>query len=597
MLVYLPRWSRYGTFAAFALACSACTAPVEYSDLRPDGPPEVLTISVNALDSRPTSGGNGATVEQATFCKTSGPNDGAAGAGDPQRPDQVNTIDLVPLIICPEDLTKGIDPRNDAMPEAWYARIEFDELLDPSIEDLVPNVDASGAPDGTYTGTLANTQPVTLKCDSATGAGQVEVPYDGYYSPSGDKISYPLGPSLVIVPADPTVVATSSGCSITLKENIKDKDGNQVPADQRGPYTFKVGAITVTVIDPPDSTPPGKQDPIAAGVDITFNTAVTKASINAADMTTGDSTVWKFTPALTNPYAFQEAPEEYFFGADFPVSGGPYTFTFLQGAKLIDQCGKSQTLGAPSVDAQTQTSLTTNALKLSGITGATEPGAKILLAFNQYMDFATLDPATEFTISPAVTNVDVEPTADLSKTMVYGDFKLGTMYTFTLKSAATIDDCPGGEFIATGCGVPKSTTYSSPMDQVVTFTTASAIVLKSVSPKDNASESVNASIAGIVLTFNQEMDPATFVQGTDFTISPNVPLTVTNKGTAGSGTYEQIKLAPAAPGTFPPGTYTFTLLKSGSVADKIVPADTFSPTADQVIHFTVTANAAPHVCL
>ena len=52
MFVYLPRWSRYGLFAACTLASAACDKPDLYSDLRPDGPPEVLTVSVNAPDNR-----------------------------------------------------------------------------------------------------------------------------------------------------------------------------------------------------------------------------------------------------------------------------------------------------------------------------------------------------------------------------------------------------------------------------------------------------------------------------------------------------------------------------------------------------------------
>src|SRR6185312_10559035 len=118
--------------------------------------------------------------------------------------------------------------------------------------DLVADVDAMGQPTGTYTGTLKNTQPVTLKCESVTGSGLVDVPYDGYYSPSGNSISYPLGPSLVIIPNDPTVVATNSECQITLKSNITDKEGNQVPADQIGPYKFKIAPVQVLVIDPSD---------------------------------------------------------------------------------------------------------------------------------------------------------------------------------------------------------------------------------------------------------------------------------------------------------------------------------------------------------
>jgi len=497
------------------------------------------------------------------------------------------------LDLCPTDLTKGVDELTNALPEAWYARIQFDELLDPTIEDLVPDVDDMGAPTGTYTGTLANTQPVTLQCQSSKGTNAlVDVPYDGYYSPSGNLISYPVGPSLVIIPADPTVVATASECTITLKSNIKDKDGNQVPADQIGPYKFRVGAIEVLVIDPTSAD--SKQDPIAAGVDITFNTAVDGASLAGDPGPPVVPPAFAFTPMVDNPYVSQETAEEFFFGADFPVSGGPYTFSLLAGAKLVDQCGKTTTLGAPSVDALTETTFTTNALKLNGITGATEPGAMINIAFNQYMDVSTLLPS-EFTISPAVTcqdcanapGVDVEysPTANI---LIHGNFQLGTAYTFTLNAGATIDDCPGFEPTCV-----KSTTYTAAAAQSVMFTTAPAILLKTLSLKDNAKVSAAASAAGITLTFNQEMDPTTFVQDTDYTLSPNVAMVAVS-----GSTYEKITIHPAA--ALPPGSYTFTLLKSGSVSDLVQPtANTFSPAADQVIHFTVTPNATPtpHVCL
>lgn len=575
MFVYLPRWSRYGTFATM-LAIGACSTPDLYSDLRPDGPPEVLTVSVNAPDNRDGYAGTGATLEQVTFCKTQGPNDGAQGAGDPKRPVEVILSDESALEMCPEDPTKPVPELTNALPEAWFVRVQFDELLDPSIEDLIPDVDDTGAPTGTYTGTLATTQPVTLKCDSVTGSGMVDVPYDGYYSPSGSSLSYPLGPSLVIIPNDPTVVATGSECAITLKSKITDKDGNQVPADQIGPYKFKVAPIQVLAIDPADGD---SQDPIAAGVDLTFNTAISKASlVTAVD----------FSPVVPTPKVYAEAaPEEYFVGADFPVAGGPFTFTLKQGSMLVDQCGKATTLGAPSVDDFTKTSFTTNALKLKGITGAIEPGNKIQIAFNQYMDPASL---TDYTITPALANADVEFSADGSALLVNGDYQLGTPYTFTLKSGATIDDCPGPEATCV-----KSTTYTSPSDQVTMFTTAAAITLKSISPKDNASESVaSANNNGILLTFNQDIVETTF-DALDYTITPAVVLTATNLGKAGLGSYEQLELDPAA--AWAPGTYTFTLKGTAQLQDHL--GNVFTPGTDKVIHFTVTPNATPtpHTCL
>lgn len=594
MFVYLPRWGRYGTIAAScALAVGACGTPDLYSDLRPDGPPEVLTVSVNAPDNRDGYAGTGATLEQVTFCKTQGPNDGAAGAGDPKRPDQVILSDESALEECPTDSTKPVEERTDALPEAWFARIQFDELLDPSIEDLIPDVDDTGAPTGTYTGTLANTQPVTLKCESSTGSGLVDVPYDGYYSPAGNSISYPLGPSLVIIPTDPTVVATNSECQITLKSNITDKDGNQVPADQIGPYKFKIAPIQVLLIDPSDG---GKQDPIAAGVDLTFNTAVDGASLAAAV---------DLAPDPGNTGVSPESAEEFFVYSDFPAGGGPFTFTLKQGAMLKDQCGKATILGAPSVDNFTQTSFTTNALKLTSISGAAEPGNKIQIAFNQTMNLSTFD-ATDFTITPTLANQKLEYNRGGTKLIVNGDYQLGTAYTFTLKSGASIDDCPGAEGYYAGDDTVcvKSATYMASADQTTMFTTASAITLKSITPKDNSSASVDDTAGTLRLTFNQEIDAASF-DAADYTLSPALPtgvtLTATNLGVAGAGSYETLELDPVD-GTpaivdWPPGTYTFTLKSSAVLKDKL--GNSFSPSADQVIHFTVTPNPTPtpHTCL
>jgi hypothetical protein len=593
MFVYLPRWSRYGTFAT-VFAIGACSKPDLYSDLRPDGPPEVLTVSVNAPDNRDGYAGTGSTLEQVTFCKTQGPNDGGQGAGDPKRPDEVILSDESALELCPTDSTKPVEELTNALPEAWYARIQFDELLDPSIEDLVPDVDADGAPLGTYTGTLMNTQPVTLKCASSTGSGMVDVPYDGYYSPAGNAISYPVGPSLVIIPADPTVIATASECEVTLKQNITDKEGNQVPADQIGPYKFRVGAIEVLAIDPADGD---KQDPIAAGVDLTFNTAVTTASVTSAV---------DFSPMLDNTGVQKEAAEEFFVFADFPVAGGPYTFTLKQGAMLIDQCGKATTLGAPSVDNFTKTSFTTNPLKLTGITGAVEPGNKVQIGFNQYMNLSTFT-AADFTITPALANQSLEYNAAGSKLVVNGDYQLGTAYTFTLTNGAAIDDCPGGEgfFQADDTVCVKSTTYTSASDQVTMFTTAAAITLKSIAPKDNATESVAAANgSGILLTFNDDIDDTTFTSAA-YTISPALPagvtLLATNLGAVGAGSYEQVELdldnGTATPPSWAPGTYTFTLKGTGGgLKDHLGNAYTGM---DQVVHFTVTPNATttPHTCL
>ncbi|MFT3693073.1 MAG: Ig-like domain-containing protein [Kofleriaceae bacterium] len=491
-------------------------------------------------------------------------------------------IDESAINYCDTDTSKPHAEITNALPEAWYARIQFDELLDPSIEDLVANVDDNGMPDGTYSGTLANTQPVTLQCQSVTNNQLVDIPYDGYYSPSGNSITYPLGPSLVIVPKDPTLVATGQECQVTLKDNIKDKDGNQVPTDQRGPYKWKIGQVEVVAISPSDGD---KLDPIAAGVDITFNTAI--------DATALDPTLappaWTFTPAVDNPYVQQETGEEFFFGGDFPAAGGPFTFAFASGAMLTDQCGKATTLAAPTTADFTKVSFSTNALSLASITGAAEPGAMINLNFNQYMDDTTVASGTDFTITPTPANLSVEPNLSTGAVRIYGDFALATQYTFVLKGGASIDDCPGGEFTSLGGNCVKSATYTNSADQTLTFTTASAITLKSATPADNFKDTVSdfgIIQHGIVLTFNDNIDPASF-DAADYTLTgPATALTITNRGTSALTNYEQIRIN--ATTAWLPGDYVFTLKASAVLTDRL--GNNYSPPADKVIHFHIDAD-------
>src|SRR5579871_5981716 len=140
MFVYLPRRGWYGAIAfASTLAIGACTgAGNQTSTLRPDGPPEVLTVDLPGPDPRIDLGEEapGSIIEVATFCKTQGPNDGAQNAGDPQRPSVVTPTDLNILQICPNDDTKPVAELEAADPTTWYVRIQFDELLDPKVEDL-----------------------------------------------------------------------------------------------------------------------------------------------------------------------------------------------------------------------------------------------------------------------------------------------------------------------------------------------------------------------------------------------------------------------------------------------------------------------------
>jgi hypothetical protein len=180
-------------------------------------------------------------LEKATFCK----------AGDPFAPTLVGLPDFTTTEVCPE--TGSASPVTTAYPDGWYVRIMFDELLDPSFEQLSPILDEdTGEETGAFTGSIAGANPVTLQCRSVTNNQFVNVSYDGYYSPSGNRITWPVGPSIVIKPNDPTLIATNTECQVTINEGVLfDKNGEEVPASQRGPFPFTIAPITAIVLDPP----------------------------------------------------------------------------------------------------------------------------------------------------------------------------------------------------------------------------------------------------------------------------------------------------------------------------------------------------------
>jgi len=225
MLVY--RFT-IATATCMAALLVGCTDPDLPTDLRRNGPPNVTTVTVM-----------GDLVHQfletATFCRIN----------DAKRPGLVGLPDISTLQVCPDDLAMPAEFADvaEAAPQQWWVRVVFDRLLDPDIEDLVPELDSRGNPTDMIMGTLRNTQPVILKCND------VEVPYDGYYVPDGNRNSWPLGPALYIQPLAPENVATGASCTVALKNNIHSKSGESVPVDQRD-YRFKTAAMALLASNP-----------------------------------------------------------------------------------------------------------------------------------------------------------------------------------------------------------------------------------------------------------------------------------------------------------------------------------------------------------
>src|ERR1043165_9479169 len=122
MLVHRPRLKTQGAVVTTVamLAFGACSDPAARTDLRPEGPPDVLAVRV-------LNDAAGGLIESATYCKP----------GDEKRPSLVGLPDFTTQQICPEAVADTVGALADAAPELWYVRIMFDELLDPSIEDLI----------------------------------------------------------------------------------------------------------------------------------------------------------------------------------------------------------------------------------------------------------------------------------------------------------------------------------------------------------------------------------------------------------------------------------------------------------------------------
>jgi hypothetical protein len=270
------------------LAIAGCGGRGDFrTDLRPEGPPEVTAVIVQTdgdiTDSAFIPGLGGLPEEIATFCNVP----------DPKKPTFVGAPEFSVVQFCPE----GTDPTMDQVAEVDTAsptpgnqaiRIVFDELLNTDVETLIdsdtggPCVLTGDMQSTTCDGSLATTQPVTLNC-----GGAQDVPYDGYYIPNGNLVSYMPGPALVIQPTD--FIATSAECTVTIKDVVQDKDGNTVPPEQRGTggaYKFKIAGLDII------GTSPGDGEDLAndAPVDITFNAPLDLTTVDAADISVHDDT-------------------------------------------------------------------------------------------------------------------------------------------------------------------------------------------------------------------------------------------------------------------------------------------------------------------
>jgi hypothetical protein len=598
MLVHRPRLKTQGAVVSTVamLALGACTDPTARTDLRPEGPPDVLAVLVlnDAL---------GGLVESAAYCK----------AGDEKRPGLVGLPDFTTQQVCPEEI--GLQPAelSNAAPEIWYVRIMFDELLDPSVEDLIPVLDENDQETGVFNGTLRNTQPVKLECEVAGPSGSpvfVAVDYDGYYSPSGNAVTWPLGPSLVIKPLDPTIIPVDTRCRVEINSTVRDKSGEPVPADQRGPFHFRMASAEIISISP---GPGERVNPEFGGVDLTFNVEVDASSIS--------STMYSFTPAMTNAGVFQYAASGVFIYGDM-LDEQEYAFEIAEGTKIKDKCGKESTLRGDNL----ATEFTTAPLSLVNIVPFQGPGAipsrKIRINFNQIMDGSTLVEGEDdewVGERPELPGTPTPPQfaydgADPSILIVNGVYKLGTNYQFRLKAGATIRDCPSLATIGNCSTSPGELTIAQ--EQLINITTATAISNTSVSIGAGSTSPRGASVTTISgaggqtihkiadnenifvrFAFNQDMNGSTLdANEISLTKADGTPTGISFPVAVGTGT---ASVTTFNVGALPAGSYKFTLKQGATVEDRLSTPNTYTQGSNREFTFNVVVDSPspPFSCL
>ena len=610
------RSKAYATYAlgvaAGVLILGACNDPEQNTGLRPEGPPDVLAVLV--LTDAATQ-----LAESATYCRV----------GDEKRPTQVGLPDYSLSQICDADPSVAAPMVTSAYPDGWYVRIMFDELLDPDIEELIEIIDPdTGEGTDTYTGTIANTQPVILECESVAG-GFVEVPYDGYYSPAGNAVTWPLGPALVIKPDEPRAIATNKMCRITLRDNITDKSGNQVPADQRGPFPFKIAPITPIAITPADGDEIDAfvLSPNGDNVYVQFNTAVDPSSF-CDDGAAMDECEFEFTPvdtgicdnaggtgsgaycvigspcatagetcmpagaeAFTSPL-LGLSPAEFLFYPLAPVqTESEYTFAFKQGGKIKDRCGVETTFGAPSVGGLTKATYTTLPFDLNSLVPGNGDTVSSLrkpdLSFNNVIDLASLAPG-EYSISPLPTTPTLETTGE-NDVLFAGHYAPATPYTLTINAGATVNDAFGK-------------TWTNPAEMKITFTTQ-PIAVTSTSPANNGvvTKASATSSTRVSISFNQSMNAAS-LDATEYAFTgPGgtvIPATVSESGCLPTSTSCSLRVTPGTavlPVSLQPGDYKFVLNAGATITDKL--NNTYTQTTARTVNFSIENAPAAVVCL
>lgn len=482
----MSRYRSQGLLAVgLGLAATACSSPDLATDLRPAGPPDVLAVlTQNPLD----------LIESAVKCKYVG------GKRDPKGPAFVGDPLTGGSMVCPEDEADfegaQLEPRplytlNTAGQiidtQVWGLRVMFDELLDPDKVETLECDDLTGI----CAGTLEETSPIKLTC----GAMNTEVAYTGYYVPNGNNTTFPLGPSLYVLPnADDMNFATGTTCNLTIDgAKVTDKDG-VAPPDADLVTQLKIADLKLLSVDPEDGTDAViSPDPVAAGAaafvfnanlesDPDTGAVLDPAMFQLKDGTGADIDTFTFvgaynSAALTDAvYVFPDTTTGVFLPGDYTATMKAGEMTEVNGGSTQVTETKTDFSVAFGIIGQTPSSVG-GVRDLATSCGMGVPGCStgsIRVRFNNTVDMTTVGaedlelfqtnstPAnrqvaftTAAVTSPAVpdlaTNnaIEVRPSSEL---------ELGT-YVLRVKANAEIKDTAGTPHVAS-FRTPVATTYS-----------------------------------------------------------------------------------------------------------------------------------------
>jgi hypothetical protein len=380
-------------FALLIAAGAGCSDPDSTTNLRPEGPPEVLQVFVL----EPVDDPNYALCPRANWPSCPqlayGDHPGVPMLYDDRSVMRANPGIAQRIRVVMDELLQGNHLEEIACADGTFSRVPVgatpDDIaacsgpldairttcqgdhavcINPDTGTAVGILDSNG--DGAVDAVRFIQGAVRLVCDG------VDIPLDpssSFYQPSGNQLIPAsnvgingLGPALVLVPDDG--LRTSSSCSIEFDSSVVDKDGNGVCAPARGQacvagdtgaIVFGSDELKVVSTAPADGNtsvnPAG-----AAQILIRFNAKISAGNPGTITITAGGTPIdtINVTASQTDlsvvlPGGYQPATEyvvtvsgtQDFFGGVLPAE---HTFTFATRVGLPDAAVPD----APVVDAE-----------------------------------------------------------------------------------------------------------------------------------------------------------------------------------------------------------------------------------------------------